>query len=133
MRQVDFYQHLLYWLKWVGRDVLLLCVCVSASQLVLCYFDVEDEESVIMHSGDVNKLKQYIDKIENLENEKTEIQEQISDVFGQAKSDGFDTKIMKKVLKLKKMRTEDRENEDLLLDTYMVALGLAPTADDEAN
>ncbi|GHU12606.1 UPF0335 protein [Alphaproteobacteria bacterium] len=85
----------------------------------------------IMHSGDVNKLKQYMEKIENLEVEKSEIQEQISDVFSQAKSDGFDVKIMKRILKLKKMRTEDRENEDLLLDTYMLALGLVPSDDSE--
>ena len=83
-----------------------------------------------MHSSDVNKLKLYIEKIENLEVEKTEIQENISDVFKQAKADGFDVKTMKKILKLKKMKTEDRENEDLLLDTYMIALGLAITSDD---
>ncbi|MDR3151607.1 MAG: DUF2312 domain-containing protein [Holosporaceae bacterium] len=79
-----------------------------------------------MHSADAGKLKQYIEKIENLEVEKNEIQEHISDVYAQAKSDGFDVKIMKKVIKLKKMRSEDRENEDLLLDTYMIALGLVP-------
>ena len=84
-----------------------------------------------MHSSDVNKLKLYIEKIENLEVEKTEIQENISDVFRQAKADGFDVKTMKKIIKLKKMKTEDRENEDLLLDTYMIALGLAITSDDE--
>lgn len=84
-----------------------------------------------MHSEDVLKLKQYIEKVERLEHEKAEIQENISDVFKQAKDDGFDPKIMKKVLKLKKMKTEERENEDLLLDTYMMALGLAPTDDSE--
>lgn len=78
-----------------------------------------------MHTTDVNKLKLYIEKIENLEVEKTEVHEQISDVFSQAKADGFDVTIMKKILKLKKMKTEDRENQDMLLDTYMVALGLA--------
>jgi uncharacterized protein (UPF0335 family) len=84
-----------------------------------------------MYSGDASKLKQYIEKIENLENEKAEIQDQISDVYGQAKSDGFDTKIMKKVIRLKKMRTEDRENEDMMLDTYMVALGLTSSIGEE--
>jgi uncharacterized protein (UPF0335 family) len=79
-----------------------------------------------MHSSDANKLKQYIEKIENLEVEKTEIQEHISDVYRQAKSDGFDPKIMKRIVRLKKMKTEDRETEDMLLDTYMLALGLIP-------
>ncbi|MDR2157812.1 MAG: DUF2312 domain-containing protein [Holosporaceae bacterium] len=77
-----------------------------------------------MHSSDRNKLRQYVEKIENLEVEKTEIQEHISDVYKQAKSDGFDPKIMKRIIKIKKMKTEDRETEDMLLDTYMLALGL---------
>lgn len=83
-----------------------------------------------MHSSDANKLKQYIEKIENLEVEKIEIQEHISDVFAQAKTEGFDPKIMKKVIKLKKMKTEDRETEDFLLDSYMLALGLIPKEND---
>ena len=77
-----------------------------------------------MHSSDANKLKQYIEKIENLETELKEVQENISDVFKLAKGDGFDVKIMRKVLKLRKMKTEERENEDILLDTYMLALGM---------
>lgn len=80
-----------------------------------------------MHSSDVNKLKQYVEKIENLEVERVEIQEQILDIYKQAKSDGFDPRIMKRVIKLKKMKTEDRETEDVLLDTYMLALGLLPS------
>ncbi|MDR0677070.1 MAG: DUF2312 domain-containing protein [Holosporaceae bacterium] len=78
-----------------------------------------------MHSSDINKLRSYIEKIENLESDKAEIQEGISDIYRQAKSDGFDSRIMKRIVKLKKMKTEDRETEDMLLDTYMVALGLA--------
>ncbi len=84
-----------------------------------------------MHSSDINKLKQYIEKIENLETELKEVQENISDVFKQAKGDGFDVKIMKKVLKLKKMKTEERENEDMLLDTYMLALGMIHHEEEE--
>ena len=86
-----------------------------------------------MHSSDVNKLKLYVEKIENLEAEKVEIQENISDVFKQAKADGFDVKIMKKVIKLKKRKTEDRENEDMLLDTYMLALGMIPSSDEASE
>ena len=86
-----------------------------------------------MHSSDANKLRQDIEKIENLEVEKTEVQEQISEVFGQAKSDGFDTKVMKKVLKLRKMKEEDRETEDYLLDTYMMALGMSPSSDSNSE
>ena len=83
-----------------------------------------------MHSSDANKLKQYIERIENLEEEKAKIQEDISDMFSEAKSDGFDVKVMKKILKLRKMKEEDRENEDYLLDTYMMALGMIPSSRD---
>ncbi|MDR2681426.1 MAG: DUF2312 domain-containing protein [Holosporaceae bacterium] len=86
-----------------------------------------------MHSSEVNKLKQYIAKIENLEVEKNEIQEHISDVYAEAKSEGFDTKIMKRIIKIKKMRPRDRENEDMLLDTYMMALGLVPNDSEESD
>ena len=54
------------------------------------------------------------------------------DIYTHLKSDGFDVKTMKKIIKLKKMKTEDRENEDMLLDTYMLALGMIP-ADDESE
>jgi uncharacterized protein (UPF0335 family) len=80
----------------------------------------------MMNPSDIGKLKQYMEKIENLEAERVEIQEQISDVFAQAKNDGFEPKIMKRILKLKKMKTEDIKTEDFLLDTYMLALGLIP-------
>ncbi|MDR3156199.1 MAG: DUF2312 domain-containing protein [Holosporaceae bacterium] len=82
-----------------------------------------------MHSAEASSLKRYIEEIENLETEKSEIQEQITDIYAKAKSEGFDPKIMKKVIKIKKMKIEDRENEDLLLDTYMLALGLIPGDD----
>lgn len=86
-----------------------------------------------MLSSDANKLKQYIEKIETLEEEKVKIQEDMSDVFSEAKSDGFDVKVMKKILKLRKMKKEDRENEDYLLDTYMMALGMIPTSHDNGD
>lgn len=83
-----------------------------------------------MQQFEGEKLRLYVQKIENLMDEKTEIQENISDVFKQAKADGFDTKIMKKVIHLKQMKSEDRENEDMLLCTYMHALGIDVSDDD---
>lgn len=86
-----------------------------------------------MQQFEGEKLRLYIQKIENLMNEKMEIQENISDVLKQAKNDGFDPKIMKKVIRLKQMKTEDRENEDMLLCTYMHALGIDVTDDESAQ
>lgn len=73
---------------------------------------------------DARKLRAYLEKIENLETEKTEISEHINDVFREAKYDGFDVTIMKKVLRIKKMKPEDRRRQDDILDTYLLALGL---------
>lgn len=83
-----------------------------------------------MQEHESGKLRQYVEKIENLMAEKVEIQENINDIFHQAKSDGFDPKIMKKVIKLKQMKSEDRENEDMLLCTYMHALGIGISEDE---
>ena len=77
-----------------------------------------------MQNIEGEKLRQYIDKIENMNEDMVELREAINDVFRQAKNDGFDTKIMKRVIKLKQMKAEDRENEDMLLCTYMRALGI---------
>lgn len=73
---------------------------------------------------DARKLRAYLEKIENLEVEKTEISEHINDVFREAKADGFDVAVMKKVLRIKKMKPEDRRRQDDILDTYLLALGL---------
>jgi uncharacterized protein (UPF0335 family) len=73
-----------------------------------------------------DQLKQYIERIERLETEKQQVAEYIKEAFAEAKSNGFDTKIMKQVMKLRKMEASDREEQDYILATYMVALGMAP-------
>ncbi|MDR0407172.1 MAG: DUF2312 domain-containing protein [Holosporales bacterium] len=78
-----------------------------------------------LNASEVGHLKQYVQKLENLETEKKEIQEQISDVFKQIQNDGFDVKILRKVLRLRKMKTQDRTFEEELLHLYMHALGMA--------
>lgn len=70
------------------------------------------------------KLHQYISKIERLEQEKADISDDIKDVFAEAKAIGFDTKIMKKVLKLMKMDKNKLAEEDELIELYRRAMGL---------
>lgn len=70
------------------------------------------------------KLHQYISKIERLEQEKSDISDDIKDVFAEAKAMGFDTKIMKKVLKLMKMDKNKLAEEDELIELYRRAVGL---------
>lgn len=64
------------------------------------------------------ELKGYISRIESLEEEKANLLEDIKVVFSEAKAKGFDTKIMKEVLKRRKMAQEDREYHDEILAVY---------------
>ena len=69
------------------------------------------------------KLQQYAARIESLEADKEEIAGQIREVLKDASNDGFDTKILKTVLKLKKMKREDRIESEELISIYKIALG----------
>lgn len=71
------------------------------------------------------RLRLLIERIERLEEEKKGIGDDIKDVYGEAKATGFDVKILRAVIRLRKMRPDDRAEYQALLDTYMAALGLA--------
>ena len=79
--------------------------------------------------GDV--LKQYISKIERLEQEKIEIQDHIRETYADAKSNGFDPKIMKQVIKERKLEKAELEEQESLLIMYKRALGMLPELDQE--
>lgn len=72
------------------------------------------------------QLKSYMERIERLEEEKAAMAADIKEVFAEAKANGFDAKIMRQVLKLRKMDSNDRAEQEALLDLYMSALGMAP-------
>ncbi len=69
------------------------------------------------------KLKQYLSKIENIEAEKAEIAEQLKEVYADAKALGFDTKALKTVVRLRKKDQKTRQEEEMMLDLYLHALG----------
>lgn len=69
------------------------------------------------------QLKSFIEKIENLEQDKAEIMETIRDVFAEAKSEGFDVKVMRQLLKIRRMKKEELAEQEELLDLYRQALG----------
>lgn len=75
-------------------------------------------------------LRSFIQRIERLEEEKNTISEDIREVFAESKSMGFDPKIMRQVLRLRKMETSDRQEQEALLETYLAALGMAEPTDD---
>jgi uncharacterized protein (UPF0335 family) len=69
------------------------------------------------------KLRQVVAKIETLEEEKKEVSTQIKDVYGEAKSMGYDTKALRAVIRFRKSDRQEREEQEAILDTYLLALG----------
>ncbi|MBL0319440.1 MAG: DUF2312 domain-containing protein [Alphaproteobacteria bacterium] len=69
-------------------------------------------------------LLQYIQRIERLEQDKATVSEDIKSVYAEAKNNGFDTKIMKQVVKLRKMDPNERDEQETLLDIYKQAIGM---------
>lgn len=71
-----------------------------------------------------DRLRSLIERIEKLEEDKKEISTDIREVFAEAKSAGFDVKIMRAILKLRKMNAADRDEQEYLLETYRKALDI---------
>lgn len=71
------------------------------------------------------RLRSFIERIERLEEEKAALTSDIREVYAEAKGNGFDTKIMRQVIKLRKMDTAERQEQESLLDLYKRAIGLA--------
>ena len=71
-----------------------------------------------------DRLRLLIERIERLEEEKKGISEDIRDVYAEAKAVGYDPKIMRQVVRLRKMKPDDRNEMELVLETYKAALGL---------
>jgi uncharacterized protein (UPF0335 family) len=69
-----------------------------------------------------DQLKQYISRIERLESEKSDLAEDIKQVFDEAKANGFDTKIMKQILRLMKLDKNKLAEEEAILELYRKAL-----------
>jgi uncharacterized protein (UPF0335 family) len=72
-----------------------------------------------------DELRLLIERIERLEEEKKGIADDISDVYAEAKANGYDTKVMRQIVKLRKMETHTRQEWDAVLETYRAALGIA--------
>jgi len=78
------------------------------------------------------QLKSYIERIERLEEEKAAMATDIREVFAEAKANGYDTKIMRKVISLRKVDAAEREEQDQLLELYQQALGMIPDFEEAA-
>ena len=85
---------------------------------------MSDANEVISQTA-AGQLKSIIERVERLEQEKSEIAEQIKEVFAEAKGNGFDVKILRKVIRIRKQDRAKRQEEDAIMDLYMVAIGEA--------
>lgn len=71
-----------------------------------------------------DQLRLFIERIERLEEEKKGVADDIRDTYAEAKSQGYDPRIMRQIVRLRKMEPHDRQEMELILDTYKAALGL---------
>lgn len=71
-----------------------------------------------------DQLKSYIERVERLAGEKDGITADIRDIYAEAKGNGFDPKIMRAIVRLRKMYPDDRREQDALIDLYKSALGM---------
>lgn len=71
------------------------------------------------------ELRQFIERIERLEEEKASITEDIRDVFAEAKGRGYDAKTMRQIIKIRKMDKNERDEQESLLELYKAALGMS--------
>lgn len=80
------------------------------------------------------QLRALVERIERLEEEKKSIAEDIRDVYGEAKGNGYDVKVLREVIKLRKQEAHERSEHEAVLDLYKHALGMIPSApvEDEA-
>ena len=87
--------------------------------------DYDDERGVGDNSlACDDRLRLLIERIERLEEEKKGVADDIKDVYAEAKAVGYDTKIMRQIVKIRKMNPDDRKEQEAVLETYMIALGL---------
>lgn len=73
-----------------------------------------------------DQLRAFIERIERMEEEKDAITEDISEIYAEAKGNGFDTKILRQIVKIRKMDANERAEDEAILELYMAALNMIP-------
>jgi uncharacterized protein (UPF0335 family) len=80
-----------------------------------------------------DRLKSFIERIERLEEEKKVLTADIKEVYAEAKGSGFDTKIMRQLIRLRRMDKDDLDEQETLLDVYKRAIGMLPAQEEAAE
>lgn len=76
-----------------------------------------------------DQIRSIVERIERLEEEKKTIGDDIKDVYAEAKGNGFDTKVLRRVVALRKQDQNERQEQEAILDLYLQAMGMAPQFD----
>jgi uncharacterized protein (UPF0335 family) len=80
-----------------------------------------------------DRLKSFIERIERLEEEKKALANDIKEVYAEAKGTGFDTKIIRQLIRLRKMDKDDLDEQETLIDIYKRAIGMLPPESEAAE
>lgn len=83
----------------------------------------DDVPLVLANANGQTKLRSIIERIERIEQDKAAVAADLKEVFAEAKGDGFDTKILRKVIRLRKQDSAARQEEEALIDLYISAIG----------
>lgn len=80
-----------------------------------------------------DQLRAFVERIERMEEEKKAITDDIKEIYAEAKGNGFDTKVLRQVIRIRKQDRAERLEQEAILDLYMAALGMqaGPTEDEE--
>lgn len=78
----------------------------------------------VLNSTAQGQLKSIVERVERLEVEKAEIMEQIKEVYNEAKGNGFDVKVLRTIIRMRKQDADERQEQETILETYMQALGM---------
>jgi len=76
-----------------------------------------------------DQLRSIVERIERLEQDKANIAADVKDVYAEAKGNGYDTKALRSIIKLRKLEAAEREEQEYMLDVYMRAMGMLPELD----
>jgi len=84
----------------------------------------DDQPAAAAHRFAKDQLKAFVERVERLEEEKKAIADDIRDVYGEAKANGYDTKALRTVVRLRKQDINERKEQEAILETYLHALGM---------
>ena len=112
----------------VGRDI----ERALAQDIIATKVSSEEEHMADVAGVAGDRLKSFIERIERLEEEKKALAEDIKEVFAEAKGTGFDVKIMRQIIRIRKMDKDDLDEQETLLDVYRRALGMLPAEESQA-